>query len=367
MVKPVPNEVPRLAGVNLAWFALIASPFLVYAFWTIRRSRQLRGLERKLVPVDFATESVTLDKEIAPELSLLFSSAPFRVAMVGLGRHREGHSMRLDPQATIAATFRRRCIVTPIYRRRPLLPSYLALLEERGPRDLSADLGHALIRTMRDAAVDVEAFTFIGDPRRVVRESERGRPVESLELNELAMRYMDHRLIIISDGTGLIDPVTRQVAAWVKVFAAWTERALITPVLPKNWSRREKMLSAAGFTVHSLTGSGLHVLAQIFQGAIAPGYNTSDETAINLLRAFGEEQLPQLGPFPKLLRDNGHQWTGNVGPEQQVIARVLRQLRAYLGERGFNWLAATAVLGRMRHYWACRAHPGCAAPTCLIG
>ena len=80
-------------------------------------------------------------------------------------------------------------------------------------------------------------------------------------LRNLAERYADHRLLLFTDGEGLLDPRTGSPARWTETFAAWEVRAMLTPLPPAGWTAREDGLEAAGFLVEPATADGLAALA----------------------------------------------------------------------------------------------------------
>jgi hypothetical protein len=48
-------------------------------------------------------------------------------------------------------------------------------------------------------------------------------------LRELAALYPQHRLLLFTEGRGLTHPVTGRPSRWIRLFATWSDRALLTP------------------------------------------------------------------------------------------------------------------------------------------
>src|SRR5205823_2451601 len=146
-------------------------------------------------------------------------------------------------------------------------------------------------------------------------------------IRDLAARHPEHRLLIVSTGAGLINPLTGEVVRWADQFARWPERALLTPEPTDHWGYPELVLARHGFLVLPATEEGLTALADPFRaGGLEPTASS-----------------PTSPPFPQLLRERPRRWLERREPGPDLLGELLGELRRYLGEDGYDWLAACAV------------------------
>ena len=120
-------------------------------------------------------------------------------------------------------------------------PEYLALIDRTTFNDHQTQLINSLINQLVDNDVLVTRYYFDAVPRRCYPEQSQ---LASLTLTELAEHYPEHRLMVFSDGNGLINPITCQVVNWIEQFSVWSQRALFTLETPEQWGYREQPAAA---------------------------------------------------------------------------------------------------------------------------
>jgi hypothetical protein len=130
-------------------------------------------------------------------------------------------SERIDVRATVLRTVRNAGWFTPVAGRSLVIPEYLVLIDRESFHDHQARFFDELVSRLEKDEVIISRYDFNGDPR-VCRSA--GRIADAETIRGLAARHPDHRLLIMSRGSGLIDPLTEEVAAWVDLFSRWNER-----------------------------------------------------------------------------------------------------------------------------------------------
>ena len=242
-----------------------------------------------------------------PGLNLVKNETFYRTAR--LMRRRLKSAVRVpDIDKTIDASIERAGF--PVIRHKVLTrpPEYLMLIDLPAYRDHYAQLFDAIAGALEKEGLYVTRYFYEKDPRVCFKEP--GQP--RVYLTQLQARYSDSRLIICGDGAELLDPVTGELDSWTGLFRAWQERAILTPLPPKQWRMREIQL-AGEFILLPASIRSLGTLVEYFQ---AP-----DRTAAKVFTRE-ERHTPFLTP----------------GTENDIDA-----LREYLGKDAFQWLCACAV------------------------
>src|SRR5262249_37391304 len=189
--------IPALDGVRLAFL-----PVLVYVLWRHWTRRSRSTLERRIALREPHRREVYLT-ETEP---YLFSGLDLHRPLQALRAHRRVDSTELDVGATLRATIASGGRVQLRYGSRPHLPDYLLLIDRASTHDHLAKLGELLSVRLRIEQIHFFHMEFNGDPR-LARRSE-GRAVS---LADLATHHGEHPLLIVSDGEGLINPLSGTV------------------------------------------------------------------------------------------------------------------------------------------------------------
>lgn len=255
-----------------------------------------------------------------------------------LARYRPGERMLIDLAATVGATVRNGGVLTLRERARHERPGYLMLMEQSHPDDQQLRWFMHWHDEFAGQGLALETYVYSGDPRVCWRPeflsrsaAEEAAPTTT-SLHQLADRHVGDRLLVFGDGASLYDPVAGKLASWVAdgEFAAWRERILLTPVDPREWGRREEMISEAGFALLPATAAGLVALVEWI--------------------ANGQAQLVVRGFRTRLPRLLGSlAWIDSEAPASiDSVDELIEALRSYLGDDAFRWLAASAVFPLLR-------------------
>lgn len=312
---------------------LIALLLVSFAFWWYWCNKR-----RDIVANRRSSESKQQETKIAlaeAEHTLYTGEGYLRARTAALRRSRGGRG-ELEVNSTIEETARKLGWFSPRYRVRSEQPEYLVLIDRQSFNDQQARLNDEFIDRLQHDGVHIHRYYYNGDPRICKSASRYGR---ALTLKELAARYHQHRLLIFSDGRGLLNPLNGNMAGWAEALNSWHARALMTPAAMNSWSAYEQTLLNSGLRVVPASPVGL----QIFLESIA----SVSRTAIN----EGDQR-----PLPSIISTRYMRWLDRVEPDENELFDLIRDVKWYLGEDGFRWLAALAVYPELN--WQMTLHLG---------
>jgi hypothetical protein len=297
-----------------------ALPFIAYLLWRVWRMIRRRQLER------WRTEKKPdLARLVVKGVdAYLYKGTAFRRFAQELRRHRRLKSNVLDSASTAEATSRTGGLFSPVYGTRQLTPDYLVLVDRKNFRDQQAHLDDEIVNRLKREGVFVDSFYFEGDPRICWKRGTRtDEPYRTLQ--DLTSRYPDHRLILFSDGAGLLDPLSGRPHGWVEQFESWEVRTLLTPA--PEWGYREWALEQTGFAVLPAWTEGMAALVEAIRTSRKPKAKRTAETS----------------DYPQLLLRRPERWLKERAPAPEIIEELRLQLRYYLGSEGYYLLSACAV------------------------
>jgi hypothetical protein len=312
---------------------------LVAGYWLLRRlsrhwwDRQAEMILRRREAS--GTPRTTVLKLRPPEPWPAAARQQLGRAAVGLLRRRlvEAGGTTIDVGTTLDRTVRRIGPPGPVTASRLVTPEYLVLIDRVSLHDHQADWADSLVDRLVADQVSVVRFEFTADPRVCYPRRESR---SAWTLRDLSERYADYRLLLFTDGDGLLDPWTGFPAAWAELFSAWDVRAMLTPIPPASWTAREDQLASAGFLVEPATPDGLVALASLIAAR--------DGSPLDAPLVPVGVPVP---PLPEHLRYEPERWTDPTPPPATEVEEVVRELRWYL-KGDYNWLAACAIYPELR-------------------
>ena len=185
--------------------------------------------------------------------------AAFRNLASAMRQREEGERIELDIGGTVKATVKEAGFPKLVYGRYSVPTQYLALIERRRTSDQQPQVFFSLAEQLGAEDVFVEPFWYDPDLDLVWNDSHpTGLPLESL-----SHRYADYRLLIYSDGYGLLDDFADRLHPWrYKNLAVWHQRAVMTPVDPADWSYREYLLRGGFLLVPANMSNQLRLVQQ---------------------------------------------------------------------------------------------------------
>ncbi len=326
-----------LAGaIPLCAFISFSLPLLVLSRTRLRRRSEPMFL-------DLAPLTVEARRLVPPMPPSITDRLARHVRSHGIDIERFARRPSLDIRRTIEATLRSYGIPTLRFSVARVHPSYVVLIDVANERDPRGRLFYQWADRLRREGLDVQLLLLrrtasngrISDGLRFCEAALAGRGAEHwMPLTRLRAPAFGERLIIISDGDPLVDAEGRwRPEAERAMFHRWHDRALFTPVEPRDWGEREESLERAervadpGFIVLPLEESAL-----------------SAWTDLVLTGQLSTVTLKDPQRFPALLRKGGgRRFVGHEAPSPETLERLIQQLQIYLGDQGFYWLTAIAV------------------------
>ncbi len=326
--------VPPDIGISMAWgraalwgslivFGVCGVGLLVREIWL--RILVARYLKRRPADAPFEIQPF----RVAARMGLILRTLELRRTAQALRKHIRAPDADLDVDATVRRTAGAGGFFIPVFGYRYQTPQYLALVDRAAFRDHQADWADTLLDRLAGDDVFIRRYHFDRDPRSCVPASGTGRP---MDLTELAARYWDHRLILVSDGAGLISPFTGRVVDWIGQLHPWEHRALLTlgPVAGHP-------LADQDFVVMPADEAGLSALIDRFQAVPGPAARPG----------------PPTPPLPDILEGDS---PDQRPPDPEAVERMAQSLHAVLDDAGWYWLCACAVYPDLR--WGLTLHLG---------
>jgi uncharacterized protein with von Willebrand factor type A (vWA) domain len=271
-------------------------------------------------------------------------------AAARLSRHIRGRSIdprrlarrpAIDVRGSVQATAMNLGVPTLRYRHAAIRPSYLMLIDGDIETDPRARLFYEWAKRLMHEGWDVEIRGFrraplgVADAPRIYRAESSGwseSRAANLPLDHLEDPPVGQRLLILSDGACLANerggllPWTQRAR-----FKRWRERVVFTPVQMRFWGEREMGIeqreSAAdpGFLVLPLDEPAL------------------DAWSLSLVTGtLSTFTLSEPERYPASLT---HREAEACDPSKPLrgLDTLIAELKLYLGDTGFRWLAALAV------------------------
>jgi len=323
-IQPVsPSFIDRLPSLPVGFTLL--SPFLILLLWLLwwwYRIQLFLARQSTKEPPDIKKLFLqSIDDKF-------FKSVNFARTAQQLRKHISIPANLLDVDATVDKTIQAGGWFTPIASTIKIRPQYLALIDRTTFNDHQTQLVNSLINKLVDDDVLVTRYYFDTVPRRCYPQQSKQAP---FTLPELAQHYPDHRLLIFSDGNGLVNPITGKVVNWIEQFS-WSQKALFTLESPEQWGYREQVLDGADFLILPANEEGLQGLVEkINTGTWQP-----------------EPTDSFTGEFPEYLQERPRRWLEHHAPDAPVLTELLKQVRDFLGDAAYYWFSACAIYPELR-------------------
>jgi hypothetical protein len=238
-------------------------------------------------------------------------------------------SNSLDLPRTVDQSITQGGLFVPVYATKKIAPEYDVLIDRVRASDHLARLFKEYVDSLVSAGTYCDVRYFQRDPRQCFDVDGRRS-----NLAALGRHQSERRLIIMSDGSGLLDPVTGKPGPWIEDVQAWRDRVVLTPRHPAIWSEREAILAEqVPIGVVPAIGNWIELLAVTFgdrerSGLVARG-SSDDSIKINNLFA--------------LLADRPFRWTDQARPDDEVVQHLVSALETGLPGPILDWLSACAV------------------------
>ncbi|MBD2755163.1 tetratricopeptide repeat protein [Spirosoma validum] len=292
-----------------------------YYLWMVVRDRMNKDSEKPESPdPDNPLARFTSDKpplEIPLEnrdADLITRDQSFYQLVRTLRQPTEGEIQRLHVSRTMQATMREGGFPTLVFQPHMMETEYLFLIDRSQIRSQQVALFDYLFRTFVQENVCVERFFF----QKTFDLFTNEKQTKGLTLRQLANTYRQHTLIIWSNGYPLLYPPYPVVEPAIReALTDWESRAILTPIPFADWGSKERALQTDFLLLPAdLTGQ------------------------LRLIQALNEKQTYQNSYLS--------QQKDELYSTEYVEFQEIDELRDYLGDDLFQWLAAVAVYPRIR-------------------
>ncbi|MBX7242223.1 MAG: WG repeat-containing protein [Bacteroidia bacterium] len=238
-----------------------------------------------------------------------------------LRKREDGEKNKLDIQATLRQTIEQGGFINFQYKAEQRPVEYLFLIDRATFKDHQAIFYQLMTEKLSKEDIYIEVY-FYNHHFRYFWKTFEETPVY---LEEVIAKCPNHKLVIIGDGDGLLDPSTGEIAEGADLLIqSYPHRAFMSTVSTADWGRKENILENR-FVVLPAKLSGFNVMADRSQRK--GSYRISQWID-------GEDN-----PMPD--------FTLEVG---------IDEIRTYLGNDVFRWFAACAIYPEL--YWGLTLHLG---------
>lgn len=251
-----PQSTTVVSGVAVAppWSAalpvvLSSLPVAIAIVLWLSKRRHRQRLRRLAV----ATPRDLAEMQILVPDTPLFEGVTSELAARDFARPRRLLSEKLDIDRTVDATARAAGATQLVFETRSLTPSYVIMVEEAGRHDHLARLGDILVSRLSDAGVHAESYHILHS------ELVRDRNDRILNLDEVADRHHDYRLLMLGPGENVLDR-TNQLVRALREDAPWADRSYL--VLGRIDALTAKRLTDDGFVLAPASPVGMRALGQ---------------------------------------------------------------------------------------------------------
>lgn len=288
--------------------------------WLYRRDGQRRTDDNR--QPDSAHPLARFDSDEPPlelplenrETELVTRDQSFYQLVRSMRQPSEGEIRRLHIARTVQSTMHEGGFPTLVFQPQLAEKEYLFLIDRSQVRSQQVALFEYLYRAFLQENVCVERFYF---HQRFDAFTNETHP-KGLNLRQLADAFRTHTLLIWSDGYPLLYPPYPVVEPAIRdALADWPFLAIMTPVPFIDWGAKERALQ-----------SDFRLLPADVAGQL------------RLLQALAEPQTRQEAYL--------QQHPAAMYSREDINFRQVDELRNYLGDELFQWLAALAVYPRIR-------------------
>ncbi|WP_413176449.1 hypothetical protein [Anabaena azotica] len=320
------NPNSKLIPINwqIAFYFLLSLCFIYISwrlFWLWRANLFLQRSSTRTTPKLQTISIPDLEQNLFPRHLFINIAKAFRQRILV-------PSNTLDVEKSIDAFFRHGGWVELVYRNYTMIPEYLFLVERTGYRDHQSKFVAEMIERLKNDGVYLETYFYDEDPRICFSSDEHNSP---RKLHEIATKYRQHYLIVVSDTEKLFSSISGELEPWVNQLLDWENRAILTPKPVENYGYEEFVL-AQDFFILPATPTGLQALSQKLQQGTATNYYPIEEIQL---------------PLPESLRTRPLRWVERNPPPPEDIDKMLDSLKEYLGKDNFHWLAACAIFPQL--------------------
>jgi hypothetical protein len=313
---------------------LLALPAIPFGVWLLGRRRRLKDYLRRRM-----TDRRPLIHELlvrAP-IDVMREQTMLTRAAIRLGRARQGVSREIDAEATVAAIAHNAGRPQVVFASARVTPEYLVLISTKGDEDHLARQLDRVVAELAGQYLSIVRFFMAHDANLCFDELGSNY----FNLDRLAARYPDHRLMFLGSGDQLLNPGTLEVWPWAEDLTSWKRRAILTPKPIEEWGQREASL------------------ARLFDG---PPLRANSAGMLQLAEFF--ERQEDIGsdsfttgcdPVRRTWTFRPQRWLNPLPPDDRAFKQLETELESYFtddhghfDQAAFWWFGACAIYPVLR-------------------
>lgn len=314
-----PNQL-RLLAKDIENSLMIVLPILVMIgafFWLLYRKRKRDYITRKEPNLNPPfVWNIHLNKTFS-----FYDIVEWSKTATTLRRREEGDKNKLDIQGTLKKTIEQGGYIDFTYKAEQQPVEYLFLIDRASFKDHQAIFYQLLAERMSKEDIYIDVY-FYNHHFQYFWKTFEETPIY---LEEIISRCPNHKLVIIGDGAGLLDPSTGNFSEEIDtMLTAYPHRALMSTVSTADWGRNEGIIENR-FVVLPAKVAGFAVMA---------------------------DRTQRKGSY------HISQWIdGSDGHLPDFFTEVsIEEIRIYLGEDLFRWFSACAIYPELQ--WELTLHIG---------
>ncbi|MBA4852391.1 WD40 repeat domain-containing protein [Emticicia sp. BO119] len=151
-----------------------------------------------------------------------------------------GYKQELNIKKSIVSTIKTGGFSTLIFKDVDIKQKYLILIDNSSIYDQQILLYAYMVQILEERGVEMEILFFHADPRFCWSEKHGS----GIQIEKIQRVYNSYNLVLITDGTQLIDYKKGEVKKWFKhFFLEWENRCILTPKDVDDWNKVERILS----------------------------------------------------------------------------------------------------------------------------
>ncbi|GAB4410923.1 MAG: hypothetical protein OHK0039_15690 [Bacteroidia bacterium] len=233
---------------------VLVSFFVFYEIYLTNRRRLLLLRERERHPPFFWVAHAPARQEA------LHKDPAFFQAGRNLRNRETAPVTEMDVDRSIEETIHSGGYAQLAFRNRTRPPEYLVLIEVQSMRDHVAHYFDQTVAELAAQGLYIERYFYTHDPRICWTS----RYQEEIALEDLYRRYPEHRVLIVGEADGLLDPVYDRLAPWTTWLEKWARLVVLSPRSALTWGTREATV-ARRFTLLPATIEALAALPDLLE------------------------------------------------------------------------------------------------------
>lgn len=334
-------------------------PMVLALAWLVLGLREVAKVAEQTMAL-LPRRGLMLSLPVAEQASLR-APADLRHELRRLGKTVSLPTLRLDVDATVAASLAQGGFLTPIWLRRKREVVLIVLIRTGAVAEHEPRRAGLWWEALRNRGLAVHLYGYAVHPGHVQPLND---PLAApVALQELAWRHVGARLVLVTRGDEFAGAAaTVAPPAVLALLQSWPDRVVLTPQSVDTWAGREVRLAAAinALVVPYGVSAPRALVRVLWPDTGAPRTRETSpwlcEAPVTGLHGVDwlrveQDRWERLGPgivLPPALRLSPAEATAAGQPQAEALTELCGALDWFLGPKGRLWLAACAAYPILR-------------------